>query len=127
MKYIDFSVHSLMFMALLIIVAANIGDDVAPSLVSMQLTVGSWQLLSSLISVWLRARLYKLKTIHLVVSVIYTSILFIIPFQELSRTVALMILMVPAWSLAVFYYAITCFATFQNTGRQSSFLPHTSF
>jgi hypothetical protein len=127
MKYIDFSVQSLMFVAVLIIVATNISDNVAPSLLSIQLVVGTWQLLSSLISVGLRARMYKLKTIHLVVSVIYISILFIIPFQELSRNVALMILMVPAWPLAVFYYAITSFVTFQSPGRQSSFLPHTSF
>ena len=86
MKYIDFSVQSLLFVTVLIIIAAKIGDNVAPSLVSMQLVVGAWQLLSSLISVGLRTRLYKLKTIHLVVSVIYVSILFIIPFPELSRT-----------------------------------------
>ena len=127
MKYIDFSVQSLLFVTVLIIIAAKIGDNVAPSLVSMQLVVGAWQLPSSLISVGLRTRLYKLKAIHLVVSVIYVSILFIIPFPELSRTVSLIILMVPAWALAVSYYAITSFVTFQSTTRQSSFLPHTSF
>ena len=127
MKYIDFFAQSVMFVAVLIIIAAKIGENPAPSMRSMQLIVGTWQLLSSLISVGLRTRMYKLKTIHLVVSGIYVSILFIIPFPELSRTVSLIILMVPAWILAVYYYAITCFATFQQKHRQSSFLPHTSF
>ncbi len=127
MKYIDFFAQSLMFVAVLIIMAAKIGENPAPSMVSIQLIVGMWQLLSSFISVMLRTRMYKLKTIHLVVSGIYISILFIIPFPELSRTVSLIILMVPAWILAVYYYSITCFATFQHRRRQSSFLPHTSF
>ena len=127
MKYIDFFAQSVMFVVVLIIITAKIGENPAPSMVSMQLIVGTWQLLSSIVSVVLRTRMHKLKTIHLVVSGIYILILFIIPFPELSRTVSLTILMVPAWILAVYYYAITCFATFQHKGRQSSFLPHTSF
>lgn len=127
MKYIDFFAQSVMFVAVLVIIVAKLGENPAPSMLSIQLIVGTWQLLSSLISVVLRTRMYKLKTIHLVISGIYVSILFIIPFPELSRTVSLIILMVPAWILAVYYYAITCFATFQHKGRQSSFLPHTSF
>ena len=127
MKYIDFFGQSVMFVAVLIVIAAKFGENPAPSMLSMQLIVGSWQLLSSLISVGLETSMYKLKTIHLVISGIYISILLIIPFPELSRTASLIILMVPAWTLAVYYYAITCFATFQHERRQSSFLPHTSF
>jgi len=125
MKYIDFFIQSLMLVVALIILVVS--ENATPEILSMQLVVGSWQLLSSLISVRRRARKYKLKTIHLVLSAIYLSILLIIPFPELSRPVALMILMVPAWILSVFYYAITCFAAFPKTSRQSSFLPHTSF
>jgi len=125
MKYIDFFIQSLMLVVALIILVVS--ENATPEILSMQLVVGSWQLLSSLISVGRRARKYKLKTIHLVLSAIYLSILLIIPFPELSRPVALMILMVPAWILSVFYYAITCFAAFPKTSRQSSFLPHTSF
>ena len=127
MKYIDFFAQSVMFVAVLIIIAAKIGENPAPSMLSMQLIVGTWQSLSSLISVGLRTTMYKFKTVHLVISGIYISILLVLPFQELSRTLSLIILMVPAWILAVFYYAITCFATFQFKRRQSSFLPHTSF
>ena len=125
MKYIDFFIQSLMLVVALIILVVS--ENATPEILSMQLVVGSWQLLSSLISVGRRARKYKLKTIHLVLSAIYLSILLIILFPELSRPVALMILMVPAWILSVFYYAITCFAAFPKTSRQSSFLPHTSF
>ena len=127
MKYIDFIAQSVMFVAVLIIIASKIGENPAPSMLSIQLIVGTWQLLSSLISVGFRTSLHELKIIHLVISGIYISILLIIPFPELSRTVSLIILMVPAWTLAVYYYAITCFATFQHERRQSSFLPHTSF
>ena len=79
-------------------------------MLSMQLIVGTWQLLSSLISVGL----LKLVCTN---SRRYTSsyqgfifrFLLIIPFPEkLSRsTASLIILMVPAWTLAVYYYAIT--------------------
>ena len=125
MKFLDFSVQSLMLVVVLILLVAS--ENPSPDILSMQLVVGSWQLLSSLRSVGLRTRKYKLKTIHLILSAIYLSILLIIPFPELSRSVALIILMVPAWILAAFYYAITCFAAFPKTSRQSSFLPHTSF
>lgn len=127
MRYVDFFVQSLMFVAVLVITVASINDNVARSLVSMQLIVGSWQFVSSLTSVVLKFRLYKLKIMHLVLCGIYLSILFIVPFPELSIPTSLIILMVPAWALAVCYYAITCLATFQHHGRQSSFLPHTSF
>lgn len=127
MKYADFVAQSLMVVAVVIIIVANAGENPVPSMLSMQLVVGAWQLLSSLISVGLRMKLHELKTLHLVLSGIYVSILLIVPFPELPRTVSLIILMVPAWTLAVYYYAITCFVAFQKNYRQSSFLPHTSF
>lgn len=127
-KYIDFSVQTLMFVAVLAIVIGQIGGTDAILLVLwMQLLVGPWQVVSALISVGLRRRMYKVKAVHLVLSGIYLTGLCISPVWQLSQSATLIILMAPAWTLAVFYYVITILATFQGPTRQSSFLPHTSF
>lgn len=127
-KYIDFSVQSLLFVNVLII--AITGDSsmgLLRVLLGMQLTVGSWQMLSSVISVGLRFPLYRLKKIHLISCAIYVTILFVFPFDTYSRDVMLAAFTVPAWCLAIFYYIVSTLATFQRPVRQSSFLPHTSF
>jgi hypothetical protein len=128
MKYIDFSVQSLFFITVLVILTVPVGGSDRLLLVLwMQLLVGPWQLLSSVISVGRGLRLYHLKVIHLVVSAIYLTMLLIIPYNELPASGVKTILMVPAWSLAIYYYALTTKATFREPSRQSSFLPHTSF
>ena len=127
-KYIDFSVQSLMFVAVLVILLGQIGGSDAILLVLwMQLLVGPWQVISSLISIGLRRRMYRLKAAHLVASAIYLTGLLTSPLRQLGESETLIILMVPAWTLAVFYYVLTILATFQRPARQSSFLPHTSF
>jgi hypothetical protein len=128
MKYIDFSVQSILFVAVLVVLIANIGgSDAVRVVLWMQLLVGPWQLLSSVISVGMRSRLYKLKTIHLIISALYLAVLFILPFRRFTESTSMIILMVPAWTLAVYHYLLTTLATFQRPVRQSGFLPHTSF
>ena len=128
MKYIDFTVQSILFVAALVVVVGNIGgSDAVRVVLWTQLLIGPWQVLSSLISVGIRTRMFKLKVIHLVVSAIYLSVLFIMPFRKFSEVTTLIIFMVPAWALAIYYYILTCGDTFQGSTRQSGFLPHTSF
>jgi len=128
MKYVDFSVQSILFVAVLVILLFNLGgSDTLLLVLSMQLVIGPWQLLSSLISVGLRAGKYKLKVIHLIISGVYLASLFLWPFGEFPKTTMKFIFMVPAWSLAVYYYILTILSTFKTSARQSSFLPHTSF
>jgi len=128
MKYIDFSVQSILFVAVLVVIMANIvGNDAVRVVVWMQLLVGTWQLLSSVISVGMRSRLYKLKAIHLIICALYLAVLFILPFRRFTASTTLIVLMAPAWTLAIYYYMVTSLATFQRPSRQGSFLPHTSF
>jgi hypothetical protein len=118
MKYIDFSVQSILLVAALVVFITNIGgSDAVRVLLWMQLLVGPWQLLSSLIAV----------AIHLIISALYLTVLFMLPFQRFTTSTTLIILMAPAWTLAIYYYMLTSLATFQKRARQSSFLPHTSF
>src|SRR5688572_1300059 len=113
MKFIDFTVQSILFVAALVVVIGNIGESDAVRVVLwMQLLVGPWQVLSSVISVGIRTRMYKLKVIHLVVSAIYLSVLLIIPLRTLSEVTTLFIFTVPAWTLAIYYYVLTCRDTF---------------
>ena len=128
MKYVDFSVQSILFAAVLVVFIANIGGiDAVRVVLWMQLLVGSWQLLSSVISVRMRSRLYKLKAIHLVISALYLAVLFILPIRTFTLSTTLIIHMAAAWTLAIYYYMLTSLATFQRPSRQGSFLPHTSF
>jgi hypothetical protein len=128
MKYIDFSVQSILLVAVLVVVITSIGgSDAVRVVLWMQLLVGSWQLLSSVISVGMRSRLYKLKAIHLIISALYLAVSFILPFRRFTVSTTLIILMAPAWTLAIYYYSLTSLATFQRPSRQGSFLPHTSF
>ena len=128
MKYIDFSVQSILFVAVLVIIITSLGgSDTLLLILWMQLFVGPWQLLSSLISVATRSFKHKLKAIHLAISAVYLMCLFLWPFREFSETTTRIVFMVPAWMLAVYYYILTTLTTFQTTRRQSSFLPHTSF
>ena len=128
MKYIDFSVQSILLVAVLVVFIANIGgSDAVRVVLWMQLLVGPWQLLSSVIAVGMRSRLYKLKATHLIISALYLAVLFVLPIQRFTTSTMVIILMAPAWTLALYYYVLTSLATFQKTARQSSFLPHTSF
>ena len=127
-KYIDFSVQTLLFVAVLVILIGRLGgSDTLLLVLWMQLLIGPWQVLSSVISVGVRARMYKPKTIHLIISALYLTVLFSFPLSMYSPVLARIIFMVPAWILAIYYFVLTCLATFQRRGRQSSFLPHTSF
>lgn len=127
-KYIDFWAQSLMFAAVIGILLLRIGvTDALLTVLYMQLLVGPWQVVSSILSVGFRSPFHKFKAVHLVVSGIYLSILFGSPLHKLPREVALVIVMVPAWTLAIFYYVLTGLAAFYKPPRLSSFLPHTSF
>ena len=128
MKYIDFWAQSLMLIVVLGILVARVGGkDTVLMVLWMQLLVGPWQVTSSILSVGFRGPFYKLKAVHLVVSAIYLSILFASPVHELPREASLIVVMVPAWTLAIYYYVITALVVFYKQSRQSSFLPHTSF
>ena len=127
MKYIDFSVQSIFFVAALILLAPIGGSDVLLMVLNVQLLVAGWQLVSCVISVGLHSAQYKRKTIHLVLSIVYLTILFVFPVWEFPETWITAFLLVPSWALAIYYYVLTILGTFRKPARQSGFLPHTSF
>jgi len=128
MKYIDFWVQSLILIVVLGILVAGVGGkDTVIMVLWMQLLLGPWQVTSSILSVGFRAPFFSLKAVHLIVSAIYLSILSVSPIRELPREASLLIVMVPAWTLAIYYYVVTAIVAFYKPPRLSSFLPHTSF
>src|SRR5688572_13772653 len=73
MKYLDFTIQSLIMVGGLIFAAGAIlsKSDVFIAILMIQLYLGLWQFASSLISVIARAPHFRAKLIHLIVSVFY--------------------------------------------------------
>lgn len=131
MKYIDFSVQTVI---LLLTAAGFVYDPKAwfMCVLYAQMLLGPWQYLSSLISVITKAPFFRQKRIHLIISTVYLLLLYLVTlknihginFPEAARFPALTI---PAWTLALYYFRITCHWTFSKTNRGDNFLRHLSF
>lgn len=131
MKYIDFTLQTII---LLLTAAGFVYDPKAwvMCILYAQIVLGPWQYFSSLISVITRAPFFKQKRIHLIVSTIYLLLLYLgtlknvhgISFPDEAIFPAFTI---PAWILALYYFAITCRWTFSKTKSGGNFLPHLSF
>ncbi|MBA4055133.1 MAG: hypothetical protein C0490_10500 [Marivirga sp.] len=126
MKYFDFSVQTILI-SLTIIVLITSQSGLVPAILTMQILVGSWQILSALFLVISMARFQRLRMIHLLTSVIYLAILPGIMMTNLSPGLMTFLFMVPAWCLAMFYYIITAITLFKRPYGKGSFLPHLSF
>lgn len=133
-KYIDLVVQSLCIgVASFVVVAVIIGSrsregDWPLVILSIQLILGPWQLIGSLIAVFRGTRSQKLKSIHLIASLLYLAIL--IPLFQLgfvSKSTALPFITVPAWILAFGYYTITWREVLKKSERGKGFLPHLGF
>lgn len=134
MKYLDLTVQSVV---LLLGVAAAItsllmGDfnGIAGPILYMQLFLGPWQYIGSLISVVVRAPLYKQKAIHLVVSSLYLLTLILISKSPVSDSLSGYVvvggLTVPACALAIYYYTLT-WRWARQRSHNGKFLPHINF
>lgn len=124
MKYIDFIGQAFLLLTTLVLAAVFFGSGILVG----QFLLGIWQLLSSIISVLTDAPFRKKKIIHLVSSILYLAALTIIYSQSIfaSTPIAVVLMMVPAWILAIYYFSITWTWTLADT-KKSKFLPNISF
>jgi hypothetical protein len=124
MKYIDFIGQAVLLVCLLAFVAASGITGVFLG----QLLLGTWQMLSSIVSVISNAPFRKKKIIHLVSSAAYLALLFFIYSNKFFATVpmAIVVMMVPAWILALYYFSITWTWALASS-KKSKFLPNISF
>jgi hypothetical protein len=124
MKYIDFIGQALLLVATLILAAVFAGTGILLG----QFALGIWQMTSSLISVLSNAPFRKKKIIHLIGSTMYLAVLGFVYSNKIfaSIPIAVVLMMVPAWLLALYYFSITWTWTHAET-RKSKFLPNISF
>lgn len=124
MKYIDFIGQTLLLVATLILTAVFFGSGILIG----QFLLGVWQMISSAISVLTNAPFRKKKIIHLVSSLVYLAGLAIIYSNSLfaSTPLAVIMMMAPAWILAIYYFSITWTWALADS-KKSKFLPNVSF
>jgi hypothetical protein len=134
-KYIDLVVQSLCIVIATVIVTVVIIEskprdgDWQMAILCIQLVLGPWQFVGSLISVLRRTtKSPKLKSIHLLASMLYLASLF--PLHQIdfaSKYTLLIFMTVPAWILATGYYIITWHEILKRSESGKGFLPHLGF
>jgi len=82
-----------------------------------QMYLGPWQMLSCIISILTKDKLYTEKKKHFRISIVYLALLAAgfwlasegyFPYEEKPKMlIAILVLTVPAWTLATYYYLIT--------------------
>jgi hypothetical protein len=133
MKYLDFTIQSIIIvMGLVLLIAFHDAKDLPIAVLAIQLFLGPWQFASSVISVVSRSEYFKIKRTHLIVSSIYLITLVIIPqigieSTDFLTTLFKIYLTAPAWALATYYYIITWHWALQKGSGGGKFLPHINF
>jgi hypothetical protein len=124
MKYIDFIGQSVLLVATLILAVAFGGSGILIG----QLFLGAMQMLSSAVSILTHAPFRKKKLIHMISALIYLASLALIFASKIfaQTPIAVILMMIPAWVLALYYYTITWNWALSETNR-SKFLPNISF
>ncbi|MBT1703064.1 hypothetical protein [Chryseosolibacter indicus] len=129
MKYIDVVGQTLILLACIGIGLISIGDNDWPfgAVIFLQLFIGIWQMLSSIISVSFRTNQWKRKRTHLIAAITYLILLYVVTsfIHIVSPTNVLLFL--PSWALAVYYYVVSWRCVFIAKKDSNRFLPHISF
>ena len=89
-----------------------------------QFVLCTWQIASCIIHLVTDVRGNQARRKHLLLWIVYTIAILVLGLTP--QVIAAFLYTIPAWSLAVYYYVITCKTTFPKTGR-GKFLPHLSF
>lgn len=122
---IDLFVQTLMLICGLALAVTGIFDkDGLIWLLSLQLLVGPWQMISCGISLIVKGPLFREKLTHFVVACSY---LFALTYFEFDAAYAFYFMTIPAWALAVFYYVLTWKRVLMTRNDRNRFLPHLSF
>ncbi|MFD1002522.1 hypothetical protein ACFQ21_24570 [Ohtaekwangia kribbensis] len=132
MKYIDFTIQSLIMLGGLIFVTGAIfsKSDVFIAILMIQLYLGPWQFTSSLISVIARTPHFPAKLTHLMVSVFY--LLSLLATLNIGNGGAPHLALklywtIPAWILGIYYYITTWQWTLAKKTGGGKFLTHINF
>ena len=132
-KYIDLVVQSLCifiasFIVVAVIIKSNPHGNWPLAILLIQLILGPWQLIGSLISFFRRINFPKLKSIHLLVSILYLVILSQLSSSDFAGEYTLLLFTtVPAWILGIGYYMITWHEILKRSESGKGFLPHLGF
>ncbi len=124
MRYIDFKVQTGLFVAtaLLLVFLSGYG------LLIGQFFIGTWQFLSSVISVIAYRDFRKMKAWHLGLSVIALASSYWLGnnYHGTNDAIIALAFFIPCWSLAIFYYVIT-WRWYYAASDRGKFLPNISF
>lgn len=115
MRYIDTAVQTLLWVAML----AMIAPFSFTAILLGQFALGVWQMISCVLSIIFIKTYKKEKLIHLFVSVICLIGIALDPNGMLLWTVP--------WALAIYYSVLTWMWCLKSDSKQGKFLPHTSF
>jgi hypothetical protein len=131
MKYADFIIQSIMISLGFGIVVVDLisGQKPMMTILMLQLVLGPWQMISSLISIVTKASLYQFKKWHFLVSLSYLLMLFVLSDAgvKFSETIVMAGLTIPAWILGGYYYYLTWRKTFAKITKSGTFLPNIFF
>jgi len=126
MRYINVIVQTILFL-----VAPGMaifeGADPATCLLVAQFFLGPWQLVSSLASILMKAKYFRLKIAHQIASwLVLTGLYLVMNHQNGGEPVLIFFLFVAPWTLAIYYYVVT-WKVLLAKGGKGKFLPHLSF
>ena len=130
MRYIDFIIQTLAMLIGLSVFGYSIYDPRSLGLIFfVQMFLGPWQLMSSLVSVITKTPCWKLKVIHLLISIIYLLSIYLLVKSDIWHVDSSneLLLIIPAWLLAAFCYMSVWKEIFYKRKRKGSFLPNLSF
>jgi hypothetical protein len=131
MRYVDFVFQTLMIITGIVVLVLTYLDPNWPAAIFwIQLILGPWQVMSSLISIISESFSNKEKKLYLILSSCYllgVYISFNSTLAFFSGTMLTVLLTLPAWTLAFYYYFITWKYTFPRKRKRGSFLPNLGF
>lgn len=131
MKYLDLGIQTIILVVGIVILLVSWGEADWPfGILYVQLLLGPWQMMSSVVSVVAKAPLYRKKRLHLFLAIIYLFALYIAGHaadDALVQRFFGVAITVPAWALAIYYYILTCRWVFPRRRSGGNFLPNLSF
>jgi hypothetical protein len=120
MRILDFIIQTLLLFAALFALA--FGKEGVIAITFIQFFVGSWQLLSAIITVSLKdhGNPYRRKTIRLywLLVLIYFVVLALVAITQIEFLIGIWFF--SAWILAIYYYIFTIRLTFINDKEKTS-------
>lgn len=131
MKYLDLAIQTILFVFGIVMLFVSWGEADWPfAILYAQALLGPWQMISAIVSVIAKTPLHRKKRLHLLLAAIYLMVLYIcgnLSVVSISGRFFSMLLTVPAWGLAIFYYLLTWQWVFPRIRKGGNFLPNLSF